>query len=129
MDKILKVLVVDDSQTNRLLFTEILGQKAKCDEAENGVQAWKLYNKSLNEGAYDIVLLDIAMPKMDGNRLLKLVRELESFEGVKKGKGLPILVITAHKEKIKEAIAAGASDYLFKPVNPDELWERINNLI
>lgn len=125
MNSLLKILVVDDSETNRLLLKEMLRSKAEIDEAEDGYEAWKLYTKSLEDRRYDILLLDIAMPRMDGIKLLTLIRENENFPTEKK---LPILVLTAHKEKVEAAQKAGCNDYLLKPVMIEDLYSKINKL-
>lgn len=125
MSRSMKVMVVDDSETNRLLLKEMLKGKAEIDEAEDGFGAWKLYTKSLDEKRYDILLLDIAMPRMDGIKLLKLIRENENCATEQK---LPILVITAHKEKVESAQKEGCDDYMLKPVTIDALFAKINTL-
>jgi len=122
----MRVLVVDDSETNRVLLREMLGDKAvEIDEAEDGLIAWRLYTKSLDTQRYDVCLLDIAMPKMDGIKLLKLIRENENFVYEVK---LPVLVISAHKDKIEAARAAGFDDYMLKPVSVDGLYEKISKV-
>ncbi len=128
MSKLWRTLVVDDSETNRQLIKEFIHGKAECEEAEDGLKAWKLYNKTMHGEAapYDIVLLDIAMPRMDGVKLLTLIREFENFEKKEK---LPILVITAHKEKVDDAVSAGCDDYLLKPVSSDDLLAKMTTLI
>lgn len=65
------------------------------------------------------------MPRMDGIKLLTLIRENENYPGEKK---LPILILTAHKEKVEAAIRAGCDDYMLKPVTIDALYAKINKL-
>jgi len=125
MEAMMKILVVDDSVTNRMLIKEMLKGKAEIDEAEDGLAAWKLYSRSLDKQRYDILLLDIAMPRMDGIKLLTLIRENENGKDEVK---LPVLIISAHTAKIGEAQRAGCDDYLLKPINFQQLYEKIFKL-
>ena len=121
----MKFLVVDDSATNRMLIKEMLKGKADIEEAEDGLAAWKLYCRSLEGPRYDLLLLDIAMPKMDGIKLLTLIRENEN---TKDEIQLPVLVISAQTEKIPDAQQAGCDDYLLKPITSKQLYEKIYKL-
>ena len=121
-----KVLVVDDNAANRELLIEILGEHALCDAAVNGRQAMSFYELTLSGGkAYDIVLLDIAMPEVDGIEFLKFVRKAETNAGVPPGKGLPIIMVTAFEKLIKNAFNSGCDDYILKPVDGAMLLEKI----
>lgn len=124
-----RILIVEDDEVSRHLLQGILKENAVCDEAHNGIQGWKLYNKSLKQTKYDLMLLDVEMPKMDGLRLITLIRELERFEGVEKGRELPVVVVTGHKDKIKEAMAAGCNDFLLKPICTEELLHRVSRFL
>ncbi len=120
-----KILVVDDNFTNRQLILEILRDFAVCDVAANGREAIEAYNQSLKKGGYDLVLLDVAMPDMDGVEFLKLVRENEKKAGIPLGEGLPIIMVTAFKEPVNEAFSIGCDDYIVKPIDPDKLISKI----
>lgn len=56
MNSLLKILIIDDSETNRLLLKEMLQGKAELEEAEDGFEAWQKYSKSLEEKRYDLLL-------------------------------------------------------------------------
>ena len=120
-----KILVVDDNFTNRQLILEILKELAVCDLASNGREAIEAYNQSLKKGGYDLVLLDVAMPEIDGVEFLKKVRENEKKAGILLGEGLPIIMVTAFKEPFKEAFSYGCDDYIVKPIDPDQLISKI----
>ena len=125
MGALMKVLIVDDSQTNRSLLKEMLKGKVDVAEAEDGLAAWKLYSLSLEAMRYDLLLLDIAMPRMDGIKLLNLIRENENSKDESR---LPVLIISAQTEKIDEAKQAGCDDYLLKPISMQQLYEKIYQL-
>ena len=121
-----KVLVVGDNFGNRQLLIEVLGDKAKCDSAGNGREAVEAYNLSVrNKKPYDVILLDIAMPEMDGMEFLKLVRDNERAAGVVAGDGVLIIMITAFDKPFMQAFNSGCDDYVLKPVQGDDVISKI----
>jgi CheY-like chemotaxis protein len=110
------VLVVDDSETNRKLLRLMLRWAgAHVEQAENGGQA---IQRALAE-PFDVILMDMQMPVMDGYTATKRIREL-GYRG-------PIIALTAHAMKgdREKCEAAGCSGYLSKPVNMDDLIQTI----
>jgi len=118
-----KILVVDDSSTMRRINNRILKGIGitEMDEAENGVEALK----KVASDTFDLILLDINMPVMDGFECLVELKKNE------KSKDIPVIMVTSEskKEDIMKAIGAGASDYLSKPFDPDVLKEKISHHI
>jgi CheY-like chemotaxis protein len=110
-------LVVDDDVINRTLLSKIL-KKSGIDviEASNGAEAMKYIDKA------DLVLLDIIMPIMNGIDFIKVIR------GDNEYKDLPILVLTTDDSKKEEAMEAGATDFIIKPISPIVLMEKINQI-
>jgi HAMP domain-containing protein/CheY-like chemotaxis protein len=110
-----KILVVDDDVRNIFSLTSVLedhGMNVRF--AENGKEALR----SLQEDAeVDAVLMDVMMPEMDGYETTKAIREMQQF------KSLPIIALTAKAMKgdREKCIAAGASDYITKPVDTEQL--------
>ena len=113
----LKFLVVDDIALGRSVLVAMLSRYGRVDAAENGVSALQSYQDAAASGAmYDLLLLDIMMPEMDGITLLKEVRAFE------REKGLPataavITTATDAREKVHGAMQAGAVGYLIKPLS------------
>jgi class 3 adenylate cyclase len=110
--------VVDDNKVNRLLLGRGLEQQGhKVAFAENGRQALEMLHKS----EFDLMLLDIQMPEMDGYQVLEKVgADLELRD-------IPVIVTSALEEldSVVRCIEMGAEDYLIKPVNPVLLRARI----
>jgi signal transduction histidine kinase len=114
-----RILVVDDNRVNRLKLSISLEQQGHTvGLAEDGQQAIDI----LREQSFDVVLLDIIMPGMDGYQVLELVK------GDPKLRDIPVIVISALDEidSAVRCIENGAEDYLPKPFNPILLQARIN---
>ena len=110
-----KVLVIDDDIRNVFALTSTLEQRGmKVVFAENGREG---IDRLLQHANTDLVLLDIMMPEMDGYETARAIRSMPRFEH------LPIISLTAKAMKgdREKAIAAGASDYITKPVDIDQL--------
>ncbi|MCR5272635.1 MAG: response regulator [Lachnospiraceae bacterium] len=111
-----KILLVEDNKVNRVVTTALLKPLGmKIESAENGKEAVQM----ITSGKYDMVLMDIFMPVMDGVEATKLVRELDDGAyGM-----LPIVALTADsEEKAREnLLAAGMDDYIQKPIKIEEL--------
>ncbi|MEO7299567.1 MAG: HAMP domain-containing protein [Verrucomicrobiota bacterium] len=109
------VLLVDDDIRNIFAMTSVLERfKMNVVSAENGKDA---IESLINNKNIDIVLMDIMLPTMDGYATTRAIREISGFED------LPIIAVTAKAMKgdREKCIAAGASDYLSKPVNAEQL--------
>ncbi len=116
----LRVLVIDDTKMSRRHSTQVLSQLkiTQVVEAEDGEMAWE----EMQKAEFDFLLLDWMMPKLSGIDLLKRIRADERF------KSLVVFMITAEADRVHilEAIQAGVSDYIVKPMNPVALIEKIN---
>jgi CheY-like chemotaxis protein len=110
-----KVLVVDDDARNIFALTTVLeNQEMEVLSATNGRQAIKLIQ---NTPDLSVVLMDIMMPEMDGYATMREIRRNPDL------RSLPILALTAKAMKgdREKCLEAGASDYVAKPVNTDQL--------
>ena len=110
-----KVLLVDDDVRNVFALSSILELNGmEVIFAENGFESLKLIQKNPD---IDVVLMDIMMPEMDGYEAIERIREIPTFEN------LPIIAVTAKamKEDREKCMEVGASDYIVKPIDPDQL--------
>ena len=112
-----KILIVDDNATNRdLLFRQVTTQGYQAAVAANGIQAVEM----IKTGIYDLILLDIIMPDIDGYQILKWIRAGD-------WRHIPTIMISALDEidSVVKCIEMGAADYLAKPFNPTLLKARL----
>jgi CheY-like chemotaxis protein len=110
-----KALVVDDDARNIFALTTVLeNHDMEVLSATNGRQAIEIIKST---PGLSVVLMDIMMPEMDGYETLREIRKLPEF------RALPILALTAKAMKgdREKCLEAGASDYIAKPVNTDQL--------
>ena len=113
-----RILIVDDSKVNRLLLArELEKQGYQFNLAENG----KIALDMLAADAYDLILLDVEMPELDGYQTLQRVKENENL------RHLPVIMVTAidNLESTIRCIEMGAEDYLPKPFDPILLRARV----
>ena len=116
------ILVVDDNEMNRDVLSRRLQKEGYLvSTAEDGVKALDM----LTTETYDMVLLDIMMPDMDGFETLRNMRSLNG------GIDTPVIMLTSVNEMddVKKCIGLGANDYVLKPYNMDDLKRRINKFL
>lgn len=119
----MRVLFVEDNQMNRKVVAEMLrAGGVEMDEAEDGPSGLAM----IDANAYDLVLMDLRMPGMDG---LTAIREIRTRPDAKAQ--LPVIVVTADSGATLEADcqAAGADDVIRKPVDLSTLFTTIGDLI
>lgn len=115
------LLVDDDTELTDLLSEYLAGHDITCDIADNG----RIALEKLQQRGYDLMVLDIMMPELDGLSVLKQLPTLTDTHVV------PVIMLTAKDDDIDRIIGLelGADDYLGKPCNPRELLARINAVI
>ena len=115
-----KLLLVEDNALNRELALEILKEAGfAVDTAEDGEIAVQKMKQAAS-GQYDLILMDIQMPKMDG---YEATRQIRALPDAKKA-GIPIFAMTANafaEDRLK-ALQAGMNEHLSKPIDPDTLY-------
>ena len=118
-----KLLVVDDDEYIRDLYEEML--KDSGFEVDTAVDGKEGYEKII-AGSYDLILLDIMMPKMDGVEVLKKLAE----DAKEKAAKVVLLTNLAHDPVMKEALSLGALAYLIKAdMTPDQLVAKIKEYL
>ena len=118
-----RVLIVDDEPLFRTILNEYISEYAECDLAENGEEALKLYDRAIAGGQpYDLVLLDIYMPVMDGHELLRSIREREKSHSIALADRVKAVVISAGNSPRQVAdtfFEDQCDDYIIKPFQLD----------
>ena len=114
-----KILVAEDNDSNYILMTYILKKYYQYERAKNGQEAVEMIEK----GDYDIILMDIKMPVMDGLEATKVIKE--------KHPNLPIIALTANAfdSDRQLAIEAGCDDFLSKPVSSESCLKTIRKFV
>lgn len=115
-----RVLIVDDNDLNRKLFENLLGQIYQIDTANNGLQALEKIEKH----PFDLVLMDIQMPTLDGISTMKRIRRGQQSDTL-------IVAITAFADESDRDsfIEMGFDDFLTKPIRPREFLDAIKQII
>ncbi|WP_315121768.1 response regulator [uncultured Clostridium sp.] len=114
-----KILVAEDNLVNQMVISQlikILGWKSEV--VNNGKEVMK----ELERDSYDLILMDISMPEMNGIEAMKAIREIRKFEKI------PIIALTAYAlaEDKERFIKLGMDDYLSKPIDKEKLYSMIN---
>jgi len=119
VDKSLRVLVAEDNPINRMLAIKVLqNQGFETDIAENGKIALEKYQTQ----HYDIILMDLQMPEMDGYEATIHIRKMKAGK-----KDIPIIAMTAHtiKGELEHCMEIGMNDFISKPFDKKELFNKI----
>ena len=120
----MKILIVDDEPTNRLVLHRILKSYGECDVAANGVKAVAAFDVAIESGrGYDLICLDIMMPEMDGQEALKIMRSHELSKGIEYPDGARVIMTTAvdDSKQILSAFKSGCEAYVIKPIQKADL--------
>jgi len=122
--RVLRILLVEDNPVNRKVAVGILQKRGhRVQTAENGLEALR----ALETALFDVVLMDIQMPEMDGLQATTAIREMERASGAH----LPIVAMTAHAMKGDRelCLAAGMDAYLTKPIMPKALFATLQDVV
>ena len=115
------ILLVEDYEINRQIATELLESEGfRVQSATNGRLAVEMIDTPGAETAFDLVLMDIQMPEMDGYTATRKIRDLPSEAAL-----IPIVAMTAHalQSEKEKCFAAGMNDHIAKPIDPETLIE------
>lgn len=127
----MKTLIVEDDFTNRLLLQHLLKGYGPSHIAVNGEEAVEAARLALEAGQpYDLICLDIMMPRMDGHAALKRIRALEEAKGVLSTFGSKIVMTTALSDmkNVSAAFSGLCDGYLAKPIDKIKLLGTLREL-
>ena len=117
------VLMAEDVEQNAEILQDLLElEEMEVEHAQNGEIAVQMFEDS-PEGYYDVILMDVRMPVMDGLSATRAIRALDRPDA----KAIPIIAMTANvfDEDMERSLQAGMNAHLFKPVEPDRLYETL----
>lgn len=122
-----RILLVEDNELNREIAEELIGATgASVESAEDGVQAVKKFKESA-EGYYDLILMDVQMPHMDGYEATRCIRALGRSDAQK----VPIFAMTANAfaEDVQKSREAGMNAHISKPLNIRAVYKQMNRYL
>ena len=127
----MKILIAEDDRMSRTFLAKFLAPAGHVDVAQDGMEALDFFMDAMKANEpYDLFCLDIMMPKVDGLKVLKVVRAMEEQQGVPSEEHLPVIMMTAIAESdyVDRAFELGCDAYASKPVELDQLEEVIKSL-
>ena len=121
-----RILLVEDVEVNREIVLSLLEPALlSIDCAENGKEAVRMFSESPD--IYDMIFMDVQMPEMDGYEATQVIRALD----MPRAKLIPIVAMTANvfREDIEKCLAVGMNDHVGKPLNIDEIFEKLRRYL
>jgi two-component system chemotaxis response regulator CheY len=127
----MRFLVLEDEFISRNVMTDILAPFGHVDAVETGSEAVKAFENATKAGkAYDAVFLDIMVPEMSGQEVLKNIRRVEEENGIFSLSGTKVIMTTALGDfaNVKEAFKQQCEAYLIKPIDRDKVLSTLDGL-
>ena len=126
----MKILIVEDELSSRELLKVILEPYGTVETVADGIEAMKAFNLALASQPYDLICLDIMLPKLNGQQVLKGIRKIEGDKGILGPDAVKIIMISAlgDFESVTEAFSSQCTSYITKPIDADKIVEELRNL-
>ena len=127
----MRILIAEDDHPSARYMSGLLARLGECVVAEDGELALEAYCRAIEQGKpFQLVCLDIMMPRRNGQEVLEEIRRREQQDGVKNGQGVKIIMTTAlgDMRSVMSAYKAGATAYITKPIMTERLFETICSL-
>ena len=126
----MKTLIIDDEVISRELLAMFLKDYGPVDLAVDGLEGLKAFNLALAQEPYELIMLDIMLPRMDGQQVLKAIRRIEQERGLVGLEQVKIVMISALGDfsNVSQAFASACTSYLTKPILADKVRAELARL-
>ena len=127
----MKILVVEDDLSDRTVLMEMLSPYGNVEFSVDGEVALQAFSVACEKKQpYDLICLDIMMPRVDGQGVLRRIREMEKEQGVKKDAAVKILMVTSLSDRtnVLKALETHCDGYILKPVHKEKLVQELQRL-
>lgn len=127
----LKILIAEDDLVSRKFLYKLLAEYGECDLVIDGLEAIEAFMLASKEReAYDLICLDIMMPKLDGVKVLKTIRDIEKQANLSEDEQSKIIMTTAlgETDMVKQAFELGCNAYASKPIDTEKLIEVLKKM-
>lgn len=127
----MKVLIVEDEATSRILLEKMFQGQAVIETAENGEEAFDRVSEALEDDErFDLICLDVHMPGVSGIEFLTALRQLEESSGMVASEGTKVIMVTGDSDMttVFDALSQGCTSYLTKPVSRQKFHEELLRL-
>lgn len=127
----MRILVVEDDLSSRIFLSKFLSKYGEVDVVVDGIEALDAYLLSIKDNQpYDLISLDIMMPKVDGVKVLKAIRDYETSKGFLPEKRVKVIMTTALQDTqlVQRSFEVGCEAYAAKPIDIEKFEEVMHNL-
>ncbi len=127
----MRILIAEDDLASRMFLSKFLNEYGDCDLTVDGIEAMDAFMMGHDLGKpYDLICLDIMMPKVDGLRILQLIREIEKQKKIPESKRVKIIMTTAlnDKDTVQQAFSAGCEAFASKPIDTQKMIQVLKSL-
>lgn len=127
----MRILIAEDDFACRKFLYKFLSSYGDCDITIDGIEAVDAYMIALEEERpYDLICLDIMMPKMDGKKVLKAIRDIEKQRDIDESRRVKIIMTTALNDRtnVFDSFETGCEAYAAKPIDTDKFVQAMEKL-
>ncbi len=126
-----RILIVEDDMVSRKFLSKFLSRYGECDLVVDGLEAIDAYLLAINDALpYHLICLDVMMPKIDGIKVLKTIRDLEKQNGLTEEQRCKIIMTTVLGDTniVQSAFDYGCNAYASKPIDMKKMTEVLNKI-
>ena len=127
----MRILVAEDDMASRMFLSKFIKAYGECDVTVDGIEVIDAFILALDSGKpYDLICMDVMMPKVDGIKALKTIRQIEKVRGIEDSKRVKIIVTTALGETqyVMSAFETGMEVYVNKPIVTEKMEDAMKKL-